>query len=148
MKTIGVTLLVVVLCCGAVVAKLSPGEWLGHAGLGAAGGLAGAIVAVITIAEITPQIESRFGRVAVVVGSLTVFDGLGAAAGVLAAGKIWDTDGNVGGCFLGGMVGGFASAFTEPLLYLLGIPEEVTEFLGMVLLPLLPAIGAVLGFGH
>ena len=76
-----------------------------------------------------------------------MFDGLGAAAGVLTAGRIWDIDGHIGGCILGGMAGGLASAFTEPLLYLLGIPEGVTEFLGMALLPLLPAVGAVLGFG-
>jgi len=148
MKALVVTMLVVVLCHGSLLAATSTGEWLGQAGLGTVGGLVGAVVAVIAIAEITPQIESRFGKVAVVVGSLTVFDGLGAAAGVLAAGRIWDIDGNVGGCILGGLVGGLASAFTEPLLYLFGIPEGVTEFLGMALLPILPAVGAMLGFGH
>ena len=53
-KTLCVALLVVVLCCGTVVANLSLGEWLGHAGLGALGRLVGATVAVITIAETTP----------------------------------------------------------------------------------------------
>lgn len=141
-------LLAVLLAGGSLVAAPSTGEWLGQIGLGTVGGLAGAAVAVTVISEIAPQLESRFGKIAVVIGSLTVFDGLGAAAGVLAAGKIWDIDGNISGCIVGGLAGGLASAFTEPLLYLLGIPEGVTEFLGMALLPILPAVGAMLGFRY
>jgi hypothetical protein len=38
------------------------------------------------------------------------------------------------------------SVFIEPLLYLLGVPEGTTEFLGLVLLPIAPAIGATIGF--
>ena len=148
MKTLLVAMLAVILCFGSSVAATSTGQWLGQAGLGTVGGLAGAVVAITVIGEIGPQIESRFGKVAVVVGSLTVFDGLGAAAGVLAAGKIWDIDGNISGCILGGLAGGLASAFTEPLFYLLGIPEGITEFFGMALLPILPAVGAMLGFGY
>jgi len=140
--------LAVLLAGGSLVAAPSTGEWLGQIGLGTVGGLVGAAVAVTAISEIVPQLESRFGKTAVVIGSLTVFDGLGAAAGVLAAGKIWGIDGNISGCIVGGLAGGLASAFTEPLLYLLGVPEGVTEFLGMVLLPILPAVGAVLGFRY
>jgi len=147
MRTVAIGLLVVLLVSSSLAA-MSTGEWLGRSGLGTVGGILGAAVAVTVIAETAPQIESRFGKIAVVVGSLTVFDGLGAAAGVLVAGKIWDTEGNVGGCILGGMAGGLASAFTEPLLYLLGIPEGITEFLGMALLPILPTVGAMLGFRY
>jgi hypothetical protein len=126
----------------------STGEWLGCVGLGTLGGLAGAVIAVTAIAEIGPQIESGLGRTALVIGGITLFDGIGAATGVLVAGKIWDVEGNIGGCVLGGLVGGLASAFTEPVLYTLGIPEGWTEFFGMALLPLLPAIGAAIGFGR
>ncbi len=124
-----------------------PGEWLGCFGLGAIGGLVGAVIAVIAIAEIGPQIEVAWGSTALVIGGLTLFDGVGAAAGVLAAGRIWTIDGSIGGCLLGGLAGGLASAFTEPLLYTLGIPEGWTEFFGMALLPLLPALGATMGYG-
>ena len=130
-----------------VAGPMSSGEWLGCFGLGTVGGLTGAVVAVTAIAEIGPQIDARWGRTALVIGGLTLFDGLGAAAGVLTAGRVWDVEGNVAGCLLGGLAGGLASAFTEPLLYTLGIPEGWTEFFGMALLPLLPALGATLGFG-
>jgi len=149
MKVLLVTMLVGVMCYGSSLAATpTTGEWLGQLGLGTVGGLTGAVVAVTAIAEITPQIESGFGKTAVVIGSLAIFDGLGAAAGVLAAGKIWGIDGSISSCILGGLIGGLASAFTEPLLYLLGIPESVTEFFGMALLPILPAVGAMVGFGH
>jgi len=148
MKVLLVAVLVALLGCGSVVAVASTGEWLGQVGLGMVGGLAGAIAAITAIAEIAPQFESGAAKTAVVIGSLTVLDGLGAAAGVLAAGKIWNTEGNVGACILGGLAGGLASAFTEPLLYLVGVREGVTEFLGLSLLPILPAVGAVLGFGY
>ena len=148
MRILIIAVVAVLLAGGPLLAAPSTGEWFGQVGLGTVGGLIGAVVAVTVISEIAPQIESQFGKTAVVMGSLTVFDGLGAAAGVLAAGKIWDIDGNIGGCILGGLAGGMASAFTEPLLYLLGIPEDVTEFLGMALLPILPTVGAMLGFGY
>ena len=123
-----------------------PWEEVGQVGLGVVGGVAGAAVAIAFISEVTPQINSAWGSTAAVIGSLTVCDGLGAAAGVLLAGKMWESEGNVGGCFLGGLAGGLVSAFTEPLLYVIGIPENVTEFLGMALLPILPAIGAYVGY--
>lgn len=148
MRILIIAVVAVLLAGGPLLAAPSTGEGLGQVGLGTVGALVGAVVAVTVISEIAPQIESQFGKTAVVIGSLTVFDGLGAAAGVLAAGKIWDIDGNIGGCILGGLAGGLASAFTEPLLYLLGIPEGVTEFLGMALLPILPVAGAILGFGY
>ena len=146
MRTLITGVLAVLLAGGSLLVAPSTGEQLGQVGLGIVGGLAGAVVAVSVISETAPLIESQFGKTAVVIGSLTVFDGLGAAAGVLAAGKIWEIDGNISSCILGGLAGGLASAFTEPLLYLLGIPEGVTEFLGMALLPVLPAVGAMLGF--
>ncbi|MCK4570619.1 hypothetical protein KAT84_01590 [Candidatus Bipolaricaulota bacterium] len=148
MRSFFITMLAVILCCSSALAVTSTGKRLGQFGLGTLGGLAGAVVAITAIAEITPQIESRLGKTAVVVGSLTLFDGVGAAAGVLAGGRIWDIEGNVGGSILGGLAGGLASAFTEPLLYLLGIPEGWTEFFGLALLPILPALGAMLGFGR
>ena len=147
MKTFAVTMLAILMCCSAARAAPTTGQQLGQFGLGVLGGLAGAVVAITVISVGMEQLEPRAGRVAVVIGSLTVFDGLGAAVGVLAAGKIWDIDGNVGGTILGGLVGGLASAFTEPLLYLIGIPEGITEFLGLALLPILPALGAMVGFG-
>ncbi len=116
--------------------------------LGTVGGLGGAVLAVTAIAQIAPEMESRTAKIGVVVSSLAVGGSLGAATGVLAAGKLLDVEGNVPGCFIGGLLGGLASAFTEPLLYLIGIPEGVTEFLGIALLPVLPAVGAVLGFNR
>lgn len=71
-----------------------------------------------------------------------------ATAGVLAAGKLLDVEGNAPGCLLGALVGGLVSAFAEPLLYLLGIPEETTELLGFLFLPIAPAIGATIGFNR
>ena len=41
---------------------------------------------------------------------------------------------------------GLVSAFVEPLLYLLGIPEGTTEFLGFLFLPITPAVCATIGF--
>ena len=139
-------MLAVVLCCSSTLAATSTGARLGQFGLGILGGVAGAVVAITVIAVAMEQIEPRAGRIAVVVGSLTLFSGVGAAAGVLAGGRIWDIDGSVGGSILGGLAGGLASAFTEPLLYLLGVPEGWTEFLGMALVPILPALGAMVGF--
>jgi len=147
-RRIAVLCLAICLASVPLVARpTSPGEWLGCFGLGAVGGLVGAVIAVTAIAEIGPQIDVAWGSTALVIGGLTLFDGVGAAVGVLAAGKIWNVEGNIGGCFLGGIAGGLASAFTEPLLYTLGIPEGWTEFFGMALLPVLPALGATIGFG-
>jgi hypothetical protein len=118
------------------------GELLG----GALGGVAGAAIAVTAIREITPTLEPRAARVATVITSVTLGAGLGGSAGVLATGRLLDIEGNVTGCLLGGLAGGLASTFVEPLFYTLGVPEEITEFLGMLFLPLAPAIGAVIGF--
>ena len=137
-------------CCaagGSTSAVPSSGQRAGQFGLATLGGVAGAAVAITAIAELGPQIQSGMGKTALVIGSLTVFDGIGAATGVLAAGKIWNIEGSVTGSILGGMIGGLASAFVEPLLYVIGAPEGWTEFLGMALLPILPALGATIGFG-
>jgi len=147
MKTFAVTMLALLMCCSAASAAPTTGQQLGQFGLGILGTAVGAVVAITVIAVGMEQIESRAGRVAVVVGSLTLFNGMGAAAGVLAGGRIWEIDGSVGGSILGGMAGGLASAFVEPLLYVIGIPEGWTEFFGMALLPILPAVGAMVGFG-
>jgi len=146
MRRIWIALLVILIGASTVFAAPPAGQKLGQFGLGTLGGLAGAVLAVTAISEIAPQIESQAGSTAVVIGSLTVLDGLGAATGVLAAGRIWDMEGNVPATFLGGFLGGLASAFVEPLLYVIGIPEGWTEFFGMALLPILPAVGATLGF--
>ena len=148
MKSFAITMLAIVMCCSAVSAAPTTGQQLGQFGLGVLGSVAGSVVAITVISVAVEQIEPRAGRIAVVVGSLTLFSGVGAAAGVLAGGRIWDIDGSVGGSILGGLAGGLASAFTEPLLYLLGVPEGWTEFLGMALLPILPALGAMVGFGQ
>ena len=50
------------------------------------------------------------------------------------------------GCLIGGLVGGFLSAFTEPIAYVLGVPEPTAELLGFVMLPTLPAVGATIGY--
>lgn len=148
MKSLVVAMLALVIFCSAATAATSVAQRFGPFGLGTVGGLAGAVVAVIAIAEIGPRIDSPVGNTALVIGSLTVFDGLGAAAGVLTAGRIWDVDGNVSGSVLGGLAGGLGSAFVEPLLSIIGVPEGWTEFLGMALLPILPALGATFGFGQ
>ena len=115
---------------------------------GAVGGLGGAVLAVLAIDQAGPHLEGRLARTAMVFGSVSLLAGSGGAVGVLAAGKIMDVRGNVPGCFLGGIVGGFASMWVEPLLYTLDVPEGITEFVGMMLLPVAPAIGATLGFNR
>lgn len=147
MKSFAVTMLAIVMCCSVASAAPTTGQQLGQFGLGVLGSVLGAVAAVMVISVGMEQIEARAGRVAVVIGSLTLFSGAGAAAGVLAGGRIWDIDGSVGGSILGGMTGGLASAFVEPLLYTIGIPEGWTEFFGMALIPILPAVGAMVGFG-
>ena len=113
---------------------------------GAVGGLGGAALAVLWIADVNPTLEGRLIRTAMVIGSVSVLAGSGATVGVLAAGKLLDTQGNVSACFLGGFIGSFASMWVEPLLYTLRIPEEITEFFGMLMLPIVAAIGATIGF--
>jgi len=60
--------------------------------------------------------------------------------------QLLDVEGDAPGCLLGALVGGLVSAFAEPLLYLLGIPEETTELLGFLFLPIAPAVNATIGF--
>jgi len=60
--------------------------------------------------------------------------------------RLLNEEGNAPGCLLGALIGGLVSAFAEPLLYLLGIPEETTELLGFLFLPIAPAVGAAIGF--
>jgi len=143
---------IVVLCCVLWIASFPggaapsvgvvAGEMLG----GTLGGLLGAAIAVTAIGEITPHLEPRAARVATVIAGVTLGCGAGAAVGVLGAGRVVDVEGNVTGCFLGAFAGGLASTFVEPIFYLLGVREGITEFLGMLSLPIAPAIGAVIGF--
>lgn len=113
---------------------------------GTLGGVVGIGLGIAAIDSIAPNLEARPARIATVISSVTLGGGLGAAAGVLAAGKLLDVEGSVPGCLLGAFAGGLASAFVEPLLYLLGFPEGTTEFLGFLLLPIGPAVGAAIGF--
>jgi hypothetical protein len=113
---------------------------------GTVGGVVGAGLGIVAIGSIAPNLEARAARVATVITGVTLGGGLGATAGVLAAGKLLDVEGGIAGCLLGGLAGGLVSAFVEPLLYSIGVPERVTEFLGFVLLPIAPAIGATIGF--
>jgi len=127
------------------VALSSAGAMLARLGLGTVGGLAGSVVAIAVVAEAAPRTESRPGSVAVVVGSLTVYGGLGGSFGVLAAASLFEIQGNVRRCLLGGLAGGLASAFTEPILYTIGVRPAFAEGLGFLMLPILPAVGATLG---
>jgi len=115
---------------------------------GALGGVVGVGLGILAISEIVPTLEPRAARVATVVAGVTLGGGLGATAGVLAASKIRGAEGNVFSCLLGSLAGGLMSAFVEPLLYLFGVPEATTEFLGFLLLPICPAIGATIGFNR
>ncbi|MBE0636130.1 hypothetical protein IH601_09045 [Candidatus Bipolaricaulota bacterium] len=146
MRALCVGLLVLLLCSSPGLAASPFGARLGSCGVAILGASVGVVASVSAIANVAPQIESRLGKTAFVIGSLTILDGLGAAMGVLTAAKLWDTEGHAGRSILGGMAGGFVSAFTEPILMTIGIPEGWTEFIGMALLPLLPAVGAMLGF--
>ena len=113
---------------------------------GPLGGVVGAAIGIVTIGGIAPSFDSRAARIAKVISGVTLGGGLGATAGVLAAGKLLDIEGSAPGCLLGAPLGGLASTFAEPLLYLLGIPEETTELLGFLFLPIGPAVGATIGF--
>jgi len=146
MKTACIGLLVLLVCSSSILAASPAVIRVGSAGVALLGASAGVAASIWAIAEVAPQIDSTLGKTAFVIGSLTVVDGLGAAMGVLAAARIWDREGHAGRSLLGGMAGGFLSALTEPILMTLGMPEGWTEFFGMVLLPVLPAVGALLGF--
>lgn len=113
---------------------------------GMLGGVAGVGLGIVAISSIAPDLESRAARIATVITGVTLGGGLGATAGVLAAGRLLSVQGNVRGCLLGALAGALASAFVEPLLYLLGIPEGTTELLGFLFLPIAPAVGATIGF--
>ncbi len=115
---------------------------------GTLGGIAGVGLGIAAIGSIAPNLEARAARVATVISAVTLSGGLGAAAGVLVTGKILDARGNAAACLLGGLAGGLVSACIEPLLYLLGVPEGTTEFLGLALLPIVPAAGATIGFNR
>jgi hypothetical protein len=110
------------------------------------GGIVGVGLGIVAIGSITPRLEARPARIATVISGVTLGGGLGATAGVLAAGKLLGAEGNVPACLLGALAGALVSALVEPLLYLLGVPEGTTEFLGLVLLPIAPAVGATIGF--
>lgn len=115
---------------------------------GVVGGLGGAALAVIWISETVDMLGSRLARTANVVGSVTVLGGTGAAVGVLAAARLLHASGNIRACFLGAFAGAFASMWLEPLLYAIRIPEGIAEFVGMLMLPIAPAIGATIGFNQ
>jgi len=139
---LGLSLWMAALPAWAVPPGIIAGELLG----GTLGGVIGAGIGVVAIAEIAPTLESRAARVGTVITGVTLGGGLGAMAGVLASGRLLGIEGNTAGCLLGGLAGGLASAFVEPFFYLLGVPENITEFLGMLFLPIAPAIGATIGF--
>jgi hypothetical protein len=121
---------------------------LAELGVGIVGGIGGAAVAVTVIEHVTSGLEPRAAKIAVVVGALTIFAGLGGIAGVLAAGRLFGVQGNVAACFVGGLAGGLLTAFVEPILYGLGAPPGVSEFLGFILMPTLPAIGGTIGYNR
>lgn len=146
MRTATTLLLILLIASTPVLATPSTLDWglsLGGGIVGAAAGLAAALAATGGLID---TIDSRGGRMAVVFTSVAVGGGLGASVGVLATARLRNQEGNIPMCFLGGVAGALTSLLTEPLLYMLGIPEEITEFAGMLFLPLLPALGATLGF--
>lgn len=116
--------------------------------LGTLGGVGGIAISVTALGTITPTLDARAARVAVVVSGVTLGGGLGASVGVLAAARLLSVEGNVRACLIGAFAGGLASALVEPLLYLIGIPEPVAEFLGFLFLPMVPAVGATFGFNY
>lgn len=142
-----ITITLVLLIAATPVLAATPSQVIAAELLGGMlGGVAGVGLGIVAIGLIAPDLESRAARVATVVTGVTLGGGLGATAGVLAAGRLLGVEGNAPGCLLGALAGGLASAFIEPLLYLLGIPEGTTEFLGMLFLPIAPAVGAAIGF--
>jgi Na+/proline symporter len=109
---------------------------------GTLGGAVGAASGVVALGGRASNRDSRAARIATIIAGVTLGSGLGATAGVLVAGRLLKVDGNVPGCLLGALV----SALVEPLLYLFGTPERATEFLGLLFLPIAPAVGATIGF--
>ena len=140
-------LVLILLAVAAPAVSVSPSWALGlELGGGVIGGGIGVAIAVTAIGEITPRLESAGASTLFVFTSVALCGGVGAGIGVLAAARSLGHVGNPGRCLIGGIVGGLASLLTEPLLSLLRVPEEITEFAGMLLLPILPAIGATIGF--
>jgi len=139
-------LAVAILLAGCVSASANPtfGEVLVEGTLSLLGGAAGAAFSIAAVGEIAPLVPSSQSGL-VVVATLALGTGVGASAGVLAAGDLLDLDARPLACLSGGLLGGLAAALAEPILYLLGVPEAVAEFLGFALLPILPAVGATLG---
>ena len=103
------------------------------------------IVAVLTALSAHASTDPSVGEF-LTEGAFGLLGGAaGAAAGVLVAGDILDIDTRPLACLSGGLLGGLVAAFAEPILYLLGVPDAVAEFLGFALLPILPAVGATVG---
>lgn len=146
MRTVTALLLILLIAAMPILAAPSGLDWGLSLGGGIVGAAAGLAVALGATGGLMETIESRAGRMAVVFTSVAVGGGLGAGAGVLVTARLRDQEGNVPMCFLGGVAGALASLLTEPLLYMIGLPEEITEFAGMLLLPVLPALGATIGF--
>ncbi len=145
---VGVSIFVVViLAAGSAVASTGPslGELLTEGAFGLLGGAAGTAFSIAAVGQLTPLVASPLGKTVVVVVTLALGAGTGASAGVLVAGEVLDVNARPLACLSGGLLGGLLAAFAEPILYLLGVPEAVAEFLGFALLPILPAIGATLG---
>jgi hypothetical protein len=142
-----VAVLILVVTVGPGLSGPSPKVAAAELLLGTLGGVGGVTMGVLAIGRIARHLDnSRTARIAVVISGVTLGGGLGAAFGVLAAGRILGAEGNVRGCLVGALGGGLLSAFTEPLLYMLGVREDVGEFLGFLFLPIAPAAGGTLGF--
>ena len=146
MKTVTTILLIFLFVATPVLASPTPLDWGLSLGGGTVGAAAGLAIALTASGEWIDTIDSRAGRIAVLFTSVAIGGGFGAGFGVLATARLRDQEGNVPMCLLGGVAGALASLLTEPLLYLIGVPEGITEFAGMLLLPVLPALGATLGF--
>jgi hypothetical protein len=141
-----VAVVILVVTVGPVLSGPSPKVAAAELLLGTLGGVGGVTMGVLAIGRLAPDLECRTARIAVVISGVTLGGGLGAAFGVLAAGGILGAEGNVRGCLVGPLGGGLLSAFTERLLYMLSVREDVAEFLGFLFLPIAPAAGGTLGF--
>ena len=146
MKTVTTLLLILLFTAVTGLATPTALDWGLSLGGGTVGAAAGLAIALSATGEWIDTIDSRAGRMGVLFTSVAVGGGLGAGFGVLATARLRDLEGNVPICLLGGVAGALASLLTEPLLYLIGVPEGITEFAGMLLLPILPALSATLGF--
>jgi len=121
---------------------LTGGEFVG----GTLGGTLGAAGAIGLVSVVGPQLDASWAKTTLVISSITLSCGLGSAGGVLATSALLGTEGSTMGCLIGGLLGGLLAAFSDPITYSIGIPEDVAEFIGFLALPLVPAIGATLGF--